>query len=169
MSKLLKHISVILCMVSFGAAAFGQRIRPYIPTYRHPPVIQPQDRYQRVPPPVRRIQVVRENFMSRQLNLTPEQAQKFWPLYRRYQDALTAVRKAKRLNNSNSQPDGTDQINKELYYETELVNIRKYYNEEFLKILPPEKVSEIYKSEREFTDELIKQLQERSGPVKNNP
>lgn len=150
-------------MVSIGSDAFGQRIRPYIPNYRHPQV--PQNRFDR--PPVRKIEVVRENFMSRQLNLTPEQSEKFWPLYRRYQDALAAIRKAKRINNSSAQPNGTDQINRELYYETELVNVRKYYNEEFLKILPPEKVSELYKSEREFTDELIKQLQERSEPVRN--
>jgi len=43
-----------------------------------------------------------------------------------------------------------------------VVAIRKHYRDEFLKILPAEKVSELYKSEREFTDELIRQLSERS-------
>jgi hypothetical protein len=49
-----------------------------------------------------------------------------------------------------------------LAYDTQLVQIRKHYRDEFLKILPPEKVSEIYKSEREFNDEVLRQLKERS-------
>ena len=82
---------------------------------------------------------------------------------------MKAIRIKKRLNNSKAQVNGTEQIQKELFYESELVNTRKYYTDEFLKILPPEKVSEIFKSKREFTDELIKQLTERSEPVKPNP
>ncbi|MEO9173692.1 MAG: hypothetical protein ABI203_11375 [Mucilaginibacter sp.] len=77
------------------------------------------------------------------------------------------MRIKKRLNNSSAQTNGTEQINKELFFETELVNIRRSYTEEFLKILPPDKVSEMFKSEREFNDELIRQLTERSEPVKN--
>ena len=59
------------------------------------------------------------------------------------------------------------QIDKEIYYESQLVAIRKRYKDAFLKILPPEKVSELYKSEREFRDELIKQLSERSERAGN--
>ncbi len=96
------------------------------------------------------------------LKLTPEQAKAFWPLYRQYVQEQTAIRIAKRLNNSKDSPDGTQQIDNDLKYETELVNIRKHYRDEFLKILPPEKVSQLYKSEREFTDEMLRQLTERS-------
>jgi hypothetical protein len=100
-------------------------------------------------------------YLSRQLNLTDAEGKKFWPLYKQYQQQLVNVRRLKRLNNTNA-PNGTEQINKELYYETELVNIRKRYQDAFLKILSPEKVSELYKSEREFNEELVKQLSERS-------
>jgi hypothetical protein len=75
---------------------------------------------------------------------------------------LTAVRILKRENNSSASPDGTEQIDKELKYDTEILNIRKHYKEEFLKILPPEKVSELYKSERQFNDEAVRILSERS-------
>jgi hypothetical protein len=112
---------------------------------------------------MRRIQAVKEGFISRQLNLRPEQAEKFWPLYRQYQSEVWNIRRLKRLNNSDAQANGSEQINKDLDYDTQLVNLRKHYNEEFLKILPPEKVSELYKSEREFTDELIKQVHEHGA------
>ena len=124
---------------------------------------RPIERMERVPAPGRRVELVKEDFIAKRLNLTSDQSKAFWPVYRRYVQDLTAVRIAKRINNSSSTTDGTEQIDKELAYETELLNIRKHYRDEFLKILPPEKVSELYKSEREFNDEIVKQLGERSA------
>lgn len=160
MYKLVRHISTLLILLVIGFKSFGQ-IRPEI---HRPPSYD-----QRIIKRQNRVEQVRENYISRRLSLTPDQSEKFWPIYRRYQDALTAVRVKKRMNNSNTQADGTEQIQMELYYESELVNIRKFYTNEFLKILPPEKVSELFKAEREFTDELIRQLRERSGRTVNNP
>jgi hypothetical protein len=110
----------------------------------------------------KRIQVVKENFLARRLNLTPAEARAFWPLYRRYTQELTAVRILKRENNSNATSDGAQQVDKDLEYETQLVNIKKRYKDEFYKILSPEKVSILYKSEREFNDEALRILTERS-------
>jgi hypothetical protein len=114
------------------------------------------------PAAVRKIEQVKENYIGQRLNLTNEESKAFWPLYRQYVQDQTAVRILKRQNNSNNTPNGTEQIDKDLQYETELLNIRKHYKDEFLKILPPEKVSQLYKSEREFNDEVLRQLSERS-------
>jgi hypothetical protein len=163
MYKVAKHIFTLLFLLGVGYNSFGQgRLAP---VFRRPPNLQ--QRVIRQQNSVSRVEAVRESYISQRLNLTSDESQKFWPIYRRYQEALKVVRKKKRLNNSNAQANGTEQIQKELYYESELVNIRKFYTDEFLKILPPDKVSEMFKSEREFNDELIKQLTERSEPVKN--
>jgi len=165
MYKLAKHIFIIFLLLGFCSDTFGQVGRP---VFRRPPNLQ-QRVITRQQNGVSKIEGVRERYISQRLSLTTDESQKFWPIYRRYQDALKEIRRKKRLNNSNAQANGTEQIQRELYYESELVNIRRYYTDEFLKILPPDKVSEMFKSEREFTDELIKQLSERSEPVKNNP
>jgi hypothetical protein len=110
----------------------------------------------------KKLEAARNRFISQQLSLTDNEARRFWPVYNQYQQELTAVRVLKRLNNSSASVNGTEQIDKEIAYDNQLVTIRKKYRDIFLKILPPEKVSELYKSEREFTDELIKQLSERS-------
>jgi hypothetical protein len=110
----------------------------------------------------KKLEAARNRFISQQLSLTDDEARRFWPVYNQYQQELTAVRVLKRLNNSSASVNGTEQIDKEIAYDNQLVTIRKKYRDIFLKILPPEKVSELYKSEREFTDELIKQLSERS-------
>lgn len=161
MYKLARHIFILLVLLGLGYDGFGQVHRP--PVFRSRPGLQ--QRIVRQQNGMSKIEAVQETFMSRRLNLTADESAKFWPLYRRYRDALKEIRRKKRLNNSNSQADGTDQINRELFYEGELVNIRKYYTDEFLKILPPDKVSQIFKSEREFNDELIRQLRERSQPA----
>ena len=160
MHKLARHFFLFSFLLVVGYAAFGQG-RPF----RQPPNYQ--QRVIRKQNAVSKIDAVQETYIAKRLNLSADQSVKFWPLYRRYRDAIKEVRRKKRINNSSAQADGTDQIQKELFYEGELVNIRKYYTDEFLKMLPPDKVSQIFKSEREFTDELIKQLRERSTPVKN--
>lgn len=162
-----RHTLILLFLLVIGCAAFGQG-RPRVIVRRPPNYEQRVIRQQQNG--VNKIEAVRENYIGQRLRLTPDESQKFWPVYRRYQDALKEVRRKKRLNNSSAQVNGSEQIQKELFYESELVNIRKFYTEEFLKILPPDKVSEMFKSERAFTDELINILHERSEPVKaQNP
>lgn len=155
MNKFAKHIFVILILF-ISYTAFSQNL--------HMPV-QRQNFNNRVikqpNPGMRRIQVVKENFIGQQLSLSREQGERFWPTYRRYQNELYEVRRLKRLNNSDAQANGSEQIKKDMDYDAQLVNIRKHYNDEFLKILPPEKVSQLIKSEREFTDELIRKLHEQ--------
>ena len=131
---------------------------PFAQVFRRPPNFE-----ERVIRRQNKIEQVREVYISRRLKLTSEESEKFWPIYRRYQDALTAV-KEKQLKNS-SKADGADQVNNELFYEGEIVKVRQFYTNEFLKILPPEKVSELLKAEKEFRDELIKQLRERPKPA----
>lgn len=110
----------------------------------------------------KRIQVVKENFIAQRLNLTQQEAKAFWPLYRKYNQELTAVKILKRENNSNATSDGADQVNRDLELETKLVDIKKQYRDEFYKILSPEKVSILYKSEVEFNNEAFRILTERS-------
>ncbi|HEY4322809.1 MAG TPA: hypothetical protein VGN20_02455 [Mucilaginibacter sp.] len=158
MNKLLKPILGILFIVVFSYTSFAQ-VR-----YRTPVPVQhgvPLNKLNR-PTPGRKIERVKETYIGKQLNLTPEQSKAFWPLYRQYVEDQTAVRILKRQNNSTASPDGTQQIDKELEYEQQLVEIRKHYRDEFLKILPPEKVSELYKSERQFNDEMLNILKERT-------
>ena len=167
MSKLLKVVSCVLFVLALGNYCISQRriiVMPGqpVPTGRVLPY-----RMNQPPNPGRGIVAIREKFISQRLDLTEQQSRRFWPCYRKYQQELMIVRIQKRLNNSSSTTNGTEQIDKELAFEQQLVGIRQHYKDEFLKILPPDKVSELYKSEREFNDEALKILGERGvKPVK---
>jgi hypothetical protein len=169
MSKLIRHICIVLFVMAIGYEAVGQ-VNRFVPaqTPARPELnpVRPNGNNKKGAMG-KRLEAARNKYISRQLDLTDEEATKFWPIYSQYQQELTAVRILKRLNNSTSSTNGTEQIDKEIYYESQLVGIRKRYRDSFSKILPPEKVSILYKSEQEFNDELIKQLSERSERAGN--
>ena len=162
MYKLIRIVFGVLLLLGFSYKSSGQ-VR--VPVRRYNPMNGPVQRgnpINRQPNAGRKMELVKEGYIGLRLKLTPDEGHAFWPLYRQYIQEQTAIRILKRQNNSNATLDGTVQIDKELAYEEQLVEIRKHYRDEFLKILTPEKVSELYKSEREFNDEVLKQLSERS-------
>lgn len=156
MNKLIKYIFFILlvfCLRSETSAQPGSMPYNNAPSFR-------DNRYNR-PNSFRKLEAIKNAYINKRLSLTPEEADRFWPLYNQYQSELSDVLRQRRLNNSSQQANGMDQVNRDIYYEQQLLAIRKKYRDEFLRILPPDKVSTLYKSEREFKDELIKQLGER--------
>jgi hypothetical protein len=162
MVKLIRHIFLILFILTSGYKSYAQLNNSLV------------QRQKITPAPLRdkkgvgkRLEAARDRFIGKQLDLTDNESAKFWPIYRQYQQEITAVNILKRLNNSSASTNGTEQIDREIYYESQLVAIRKRYRDAFSKILPPEKVSKLYKSEQEFRDELIKQLSERSERAGN--
>ena len=149
MNRLLKYIIVIVLILT-GIEVFSQ-----------PPASFRNNR-SGMSSPLKKVEMAKEKYVDRQLDLSDDEAAKFWPVYRQYTQETNKVRRLKRQNMlSNRSPDQTE---KDIYYEQQLVDIKRRYNQEFLKILPPEKVSKIYRSEREFTDELIKIYGERGTP-----
>ncbi|QEC78126.1 hypothetical protein [Mucilaginibacter ginsenosidivorax] len=159
MVKLIRHIFTVLFFVAMGYQLHAQE--QLVPAGR----VAPNTKLKKGTGA--KLEAARNNYISRQLDLSDAEGRKFWPLYRSYQQELTAVRILKRLNNSKAASNGTEQIDKEIYYESQLVAIRKRYRDAFAKILPPEKVSMLYKSEQEFNDELIKRLSESSERAGN--
>jgi hypothetical protein len=173
-----KHIFVILLLscFSYQALAQGDRMRMHGGFRRGPNFVRQNQYYHPnqyyrpntqvivMQPGIRRLQTIKENFVHNQLSLTTEQSVKFLPVYRQYQQELINVYRLKRLNNTDAQANGAEQIHKNLAYEKQILDIKAHYTDEFLKIMPAEKVSLITKSEREFNDEIIRQPAERVGP-----
>lgn len=164
MRKLIRFVLGISMITAFSYTSYGQRrvvvpVRPYTNQQR---LQQYQPRNATKAGSGKRIQAVKENFIGQRLNLTPKEAKAFWPMYRRYNQELTAVKILKRENNSSATADGAQQVDTDLKLETQLVDIKKRYRDEFYKILSPEKVSILYKSEKEFNDEAFRILTERS-------
>jgi hypothetical protein len=105
---------------------------------------------------VGRLQVYKIAFLTKKLNLSAEEAQKFWPIYNKYESELKVARLEGRNNN------------REIETEEKILNIRKKYNSEFGKALSDEKVNQLFKSEREFGNIVQRELLERKNQKNNN-
>lgn len=152
MNRLLKYIFFLLVFALSNTDVFAQ-----VSNFRRPAPVAKAE-ITRMP----KLQAARNKFIGQQLSLTAEESRKFWPLYRQYQEDLTAIKFLKKQNSSSATANGMDQIDKDLEYDNQIIQIRKHYRDEFLKFLSPEKVSTLYKSEVEFKNELIKTFSERS-------
>jgi Spy/CpxP family protein refolding chaperone len=97
-----------------------------------------------------RLAALKIAYLTKKLSLTPEEAQKFWPIYNQYMSEIRKTRMDARQNKEGEIPT-----------EEKLLNIRKKYNGEFNKALSSEKVNQFFKAEKEFGTVLQKELMER--------
>src|SRR3569833_4613129 len=101
MRKLIRLILGILIIMAFGFNSYGQRrvVVPVRPYTTQPPHYQQQNSRPRNVVKAgggKRIQAVKENFIAQRLNLTSQEAKAFWPMYRKFNQELTAVKILKR-------------------------------------------------------------------------
>ena len=96
------------------------------------------------------IEAIQIAYLTSELSLSPDEAQKFWPIYNEYRDELLAVRKEVRDD--------------EIMYEEKVVNIRKKYKTDFKKVLETDiRVNQVFLAEKSFRELLRKELIKRRG------
>ncbi|MDR0793462.1 MAG: hypothetical protein LBE82_09165 [Chitinophagaceae bacterium] len=100
--------------------------------------------------PADRMQIAKMSFMSRQLNLSSLEAERFFPVYNEYVAELRGVK--------------ATYTNDEILSNEKVVEIKKKYKIIFTNILGSEqRANRVFIAEREFRDMVFKERQERSG------
>jgi hypothetical protein len=89
------------------------------------------------------IEALKVAFISKELELTPDEAQKFWPVYNQY---------SKELRSTIS--DNQDVIDRD----EKVLNLRKRYRDQFTKVLGPDRMNRMFNAEAKFRQLLIKSL-----------
>ena len=97
-----------------------------------------------------RLEALKIAYITNKLNLSPEEAQKFWPIYNQYALELKVAR-LKAINNKSS----------EIELDENILNIRKKYSVLFSQVLSPAKVDTFFKSEKEFGHFVEKEMERR--------
>jgi Spy/CpxP family protein refolding chaperone len=113
------------------------------------------------------------SFLTDNLDLTPQEAQKFWPVYNQMEKERWEAQKIRRNLEQEMRGAGDNLSNRKA---TELskkfaqglqkeADLMVQYNEKFLEILSPQKVLRLYKAENEFRMYMIKKYrdQHRNG------
>jgi hypothetical protein len=95
-----------------------------------------------------RLETYKIAYLTKKLNLSSEEAQKFWPIYYKYMGEIKGVKMEHRKLD-------------EIAFEEKIVNIRKKYKNEFSQALPGDRVNQFFKADKEFTNSVRSLLQDR--------
>lgn len=132
-------------------------------------------------PPADRIAAMKVGFLTQRLNLTPAEAEKFWPVYNQYEAEMDALRKDKReevfLARENfetmSDAEVEQMVNDLMELEKRRSDIITRFHAEFKRVLPIRKVALLYKAERDFRQRIIDEVRRRQenggGPGGRGP
>ncbi len=111
-----------------------------------------------------RVESMRIAFITKKLDLSPDEAQKFWPIYNQFRKEQKALRSNYR-NTKNpgalSDAEAEDSILASFEREEREVALKRKYYEQLKEVLPVQKIAMLKKAERQFKERLVKQLNEK--------
>jgi hypothetical protein len=122
------------------------------------------------------IETMKIAFITKKLDLTPQEAQKFWPVYNQYNDKAKELRKKRRQDNRETRMNFDELSDKEIEqaidndmtYRQKELDLQKEYHEKFKAVLPVKKVAKLYAAEEQFKIVLINKLKDRERGPRNN-
>lgn len=152
--KSIKYIALTLLILSGLTHAWAQEPEPELP-----PQMDEKTR--------ERVEAARISLISNRLGLTPEQAEKFWPVYREF-----AVKRAEMRQEFRRAQDGIDPKNPDPAKQEQLVNLglqikqreldlEKDYSGRILRVISAQQMISLRKAEMDFRQMILNQLQQR--------
>lgn len=110
-------------------------------------------------------------YFTKELNLTTQEAEKFWPVYNEMEKKIKALRKDRRKTFKELEDNGdslsVDVVKKHTnsIFDSEIaeVNTKKEYYAKIGVIIGYKKATKVYKVERDFKRELLMRLKEERG------
>ena len=119
--------------------------------------------------PIRdKIKAQRIAFITERLNLSPDEATKFWPVYNQFSGELEEVKKQqnqlRKSTNDKLAVMSDKEIDKaledELTAQQKSIDLQRKYMVELKKTIPTRKVAMLYKAERDFKITLLKRMRD---------
>lgn len=94
-------------------------------------------------------ETIRKAYITRELNLSPKEAEGFWPLYNNYTKEIKQARQ--------------QYANDEVAFEEKVVEIRKKYKSNFQKVLgnDPQRANKLFTADKAYRDKLRQELVHR--------
>lgn len=111
-----------------------------------------------------RVEAYQIAFITERLNLTSEEAQKFWPIYNQYRDQLKHIRQDNRLEKpieEMTDSEAEQLIKATFEKETKELELRKEFVQKLRGVLSAKKIARLQGLEKEFKKELLERAKER--------
>jgi hypothetical protein len=106
-------------------------------------------------------------YITDQLALTPEEAEKFWPIYREFSEKKKEIRQQLKQSKKNPDPNKTveenekELVNQQFDVKQKELNLEKDYSGRLLKVISAQKLRTLPDAERRFRQMILDQIQRR--------
>ncbi|MBC7571296.1 MAG: hypothetical protein H7319_16425 [Spirosoma sp.] len=111
-----------------------------------------------------KIESAKIGMITNRLNLTPDQATQFWPVYNEYSSKKQELnRRVRQLRDEPTRSNLNDDQLKNGLREAnatkqKIADLDNEYMDRFLKVITPKQLNELYQTERDFNKILLNQL-----------
>ncbi len=119
-----------------------------------------------------RIKALKTAYITEKLALTSSEAEKFWPIYNRYDEKFHDLRRKEKSEIFQKLRDGLDNLNdaeannlidRSLSLESEELELRKQMITELRNVISPKKIITLKKAEYDFKRELLDRYRQSKG------
>lgn len=119
-----------------------------------------------------KIKALKTAYITEKLSLTSSEAEKFWPIYNRYDEKFRDLRKKEKVEIFQKLRDGLDNLNdteannlidRSLSLESEELELRKQMIAELRNVISPKKIIILKKTEDDFKKELLDRYRQSKG------
>ncbi len=117
------------------------------------------------------IKALKVAFITTELNLTPEEAAKFWPLFNSFEDKQQEIKKQKlkayleRTDNNSidnlSEKEAAALLTQMENTEDDLYQLKKKFISNLKGVLPSTKILKLKKAEEQFSKKLLQQYRDK--------
>ncbi|WP_374402119.1 sensor of ECF-type sigma factor [Flavobacterium sp.] len=118
-----------------------------------------------------KVKALKVAYITEQLELTTEEAQKFWPIYNAFDEKQSELRHEKmraildRFKPGNveklSEKDASNSLAQMEKIEEDLFNLKKKFIKDLQGVISAKKIIKLKKAEEDFNRELLKQMREK--------
>ncbi len=121
-----------------------------------------------------KIQSARIALITERLGLSPNQAERFWPLYREFNEKRRGIRTEMRSaregvdSKSLSDEQGRELMTKALQMKQRELDLEKEYSQKMLNVISTRQVMSLRKAEDDFRRMLMQRLEQRQRDQERN-
>jgi hypothetical protein len=116
-----------------------------------------------------RIESQKIAFLTQKLDLTPSEAQVFWPIYNEYQAKMKEARQQNKMDwtiKDVSDDEANEVLDNLLKREQNELDIKKQYLSKLKTVVPARKVAQLYILEKQFREEILAKIRNKISQKK---
>jgi len=121
-------------------------------------------------PSKEKVKAMKVGYITEKLNLTTEEAQRFWPIYNEFDAKMDENRKSLRKIHKKdvtldemTDADAGKMVDTHMALRQSELDIQKEYHAKFKTVLSIKKVAKLYKAEQDFKRDLLKKIKNHKG------